>query len=188
MVDLARGLPGDLLVTAAFGFIASLGGFLLVQGMTLAGLGTLLAVSLAALGLIMIARSTLPTQGESTLGLLYLIDAGPIRGTPCRLRGTLRPLPGGGVGVEDRNGVLPVRIPAPLRLHGKVQQVRIADLVGSEVRVTGWYLRTPEPSVTVRRLDSSKGSVKGSWAGIGFLFFALSSGLLAGAVAWFVAG
>ncbi|MCK9902851.1 M48 family metalloprotease [Frankia sp. Cpl3] len=125
----------------------------------------LVAGLLAAAGVLLVIRACLraplgaPEPIEAVVGLLDRLDAGPLSAIPARLRGTIVGRGGFAASPDlvlaDESGTVPLLylnpVPGSRLLFGLT---RAESFVGTEVEVTGWYLRAPSPYVELRRVSS----------------------------------
>ena len=176
-VEVARGIPIDLMIIVLGAFSTVLAALLMLATSELHGLaiGMVSGTWVALLSLVVLARRRGDRNRDLTTGLLYHVDAGPIRGTPCSLDGTISLDRNRSLVIEDRAGSLPIRASLPLRILARIKRVCVRDLIGQDVRIDGWYLRSPDPVVNVRAIKSPSGRLD-SWV-VGVALNALAGGV-----------
>jgi Zn-dependent protease with chaperone function len=145
-----------LIVSA--GAKAALAGAIVGIGLCLAGLASILKTNFAY------RRDYFPHA--SVAALLHKVKVSGIRPVPCTLTGTIigKGVPGliwsEDFVVQDRTGIMFLDYRQPLSLWNWLFGLfRAQQYQGKEVRVTGWFRRSPVPYMEIKQIETTDGSL-----------------------------
>jgi hypothetical protein len=133
-----------------------------------------LALAAAGGGLVIKQLLRYPLHGHQPVGevasLLERLEAGPVAGIPVEVRGWIigRGTPGYVLSpdlvVQDRSGFVPLiyRQPIPFA-RALFGLAKVKAYLGQEVVATGWYHRSPGPTIELREVKAADGRQTRAW-------------------------